>query len=98
MRGIHLREFAPRGDFGRSDVLPALATVAGYVNQAVVGADPDQVDIFRRRRDRINYSAVLSFRRVGVDKLAESRRHARTFTGQVRTDLVPTISTVARCE
>src|SRR5690242_3020601 len=45
VRGLDLRDFAPAGELGRSDVLPVLAVVASDPDFAIVGAGPDGVDV-----------------------------------------------------
>src|SRR5450759_5727970 len=90
VRGIHLRQLAPRSQTLRRNVLPVLAAVVRYVNQPVVGASPDQVCVFRRRSNRIDHAAMLALRRIGLDKRPQSFRLSLIFTSQVGADDLPT--------
>src|SRR5580700_10368420 len=71
MRRIHLRYFGPRRYFGRSYVLPVLAAVARYLNHAIVGSGPDQIRIFGRWRNRIDYAAMFALGRIVRNKRAQ---------------------------
>ena len=72
VRGVELRHLAPGRHGGRRDVLPGLAAVAREVDQAIVGAGPDDVDVEARGRDGIDDAAAggLLFGGVGVGRNA----------------------------
>ncbi len=95
MRGVELGDLAPGGEIGRSDVLPVFAGVCGDVDKAIVGADPDDVLLSRRGRDRVNDAAVFALRGiVGNKLLSEVRGNAGIFARQVGTDFMPAVSVV----
>ncbi len=79
----------------RRHVLPVLAAVVRDVNQAIVGAGPDQVGVFRGRSNRIDHAAMFAIRGIGLDKRPESRGNAGIFAREVGTDDLPTIAAIA---
>src|SRR6185312_16301178 len=68
VRRIELRDLAPWRDAGRCHVAPRLSAVACYVNQAVVGADPDDVRVAVRRSDTVDDTAMMAVRRIRTDE------------------------------
>ena len=70
--GVHDRDFGPRNERGRCHVRPVLPAVRGCVDQAVIGADPDAVDIDVRWGDRIDDAAAHGFRRGVISILADA--------------------------
>ena len=89
----HLR---PGHELFRRDVLPGLPAVRGPVDETVVGAGPDHLAVFRRRRQRVDHAALLrsGLRRAAV--LAHVRGHRPGPARQVRADLLPLPPAVAR--
>ena len=61
VRRLEDRDLRPRHQRGRRHVLPLFAAVGGYVNQSVVGARPDQIDVERGRRERVDHTALRDF-------------------------------------
>ena len=68
------------------------------MNQAIIRARPDHVDVFRRRRNSVDHATSLLRRHLGTTKHADARRHFRLLTRQVGTDDLPTRTTVGRLE
>ncbi len=85
----HLHEV---GDLRRRDVGPVQAAVGGRVDHAVVGADPDAVDVAIGRPDCVDDlradGAALAPRHAR-DVRANALRHVPLLTRQVRADLLP---------
>src|ERR1039458_1594355 len=71
------------------------AAIGGQPDQAIVRTRPDAVDVERRRRDRIDYSALLRLGRRVAAKDADGCGQFPDFASEVRTDLLPTLSAVA---
>src|SRR5260370_16786413 len=82
-------DFLEWGHVRRSDVGPRLATVGRQMNQAIVGASPDAIDVQRRGRDGIDYAALNSFRGFFRAKLANARGRVKRLPREIRTDLLP---------
>jgi len=96
VRRFDHHDFGPRSHGRWRDILPGLAVVVRQMNQAVVGADPDQRRAQRRRRNRINYAAPFLFRRVRGRSFIQVRRRPWIFTRHVLTDLGPALAAVRR--
>src|ERR1035441_4577137 len=71
------------------------AAIGGQPDQAIVRTRPDAVDVERRRRDRIDYSALLRLGRRVAAKDAHGSGYFPDLASEVRTDLLPTLSAVA---
>ena len=79
------------------NVAPSLSSIAGHLQVAVIGANPDDRLIFRRFADRIN-RGVHFCRRV-VDSDAAGLLLLLLLgvvRGQIRRDAIPRLSVVAR--
>ena len=73
-----------------------VAAVGSEPDQSVVGARPDAIDVERRRRQRINHAALLGLRRGLIAEDAHRGWHVKGLAREVRADLLPTLSAVAR--
>src|ERR1035441_6552094 len=71
------------------------AAIGGQPDQAIVRTRQDAVDGERRRRDRIDHSALLRLGRRVAAKDTHGCGYFPGFAGEVRTDLLPTLSAVA---
>ena len=98
MRGLDLRHLAPGRELRRRHVLPALAAVAGDLDQAVVGAGPERVRGLERRSEGVDRAALLGRRGILVGELAQARRDARALARQVGADGAPGGAAVAGLE
>ena len=81
-----------RGNVDRR--FPALAAVPRELNQSVVGTDPDEVLILRRRRDAVDDSPVFPLLRIGVGEYPQVLRRSRIGTRQILRDLVPALAPI----
>ncbi len=70
VRGVELGHLAPGSDGGRGDVFPGLAAVAREVDEAIVGARPEDVDVEARGGEGVDDAAArgLLFGSVGVGR------------------------------
>src|SRR6185437_15261850 len=68
VRRIELRDLAPRCDAGRRHVAPRLSAIARYLNQAVVGTDPDDVRVAVGRSDTVDDTAMMAVRWIRADE------------------------------
>ena len=64
--GLDLRDLAPGGHRRRGDVVPVLAVVAGDVDEAVVGADPNGIGVERRGADGVDDAEAVGHGLVNV--------------------------------
>ena len=87
--GVHDRHLGPRADARRRDILPGHAVVGRHMDQPVVGADPDPVDVLVRRRDGVDDAARRGLRRRIARILADARRHGPRLARQVGAQLLP---------
>ena len=96
--GLHQRDLAPGREHGRRHVAPGPAAVVRDVDQAVVGAGPDEVLPQERRRDRVNHPAVLA--RFGVERRErpQVRRHIVRRAREIGADRLPAPAAVHRPE
>src|SRR5690349_2642464 len=90
--GVDQRDLAPGGHASRSDVAPVFTAVSSYVNQAVIGARPNDVDVFIRRSHRVYNSATRLLRhfRCSIDPYAV--RHLGLFARKIGADDVPAVA------
>src|SRR6185295_20390500 len=58
MPGIEDGNLLPRSDLFGRNVAPGLATVGGAMNQTIVGTNPNQVHIERRRRHGVDHATL----------------------------------------
>ena len=65
------------------------AAIGRHVNQSIVGAGPDAVDVERRRRHRIDDAALGRLRRRFVAELADVGGNLERLPGEIRADLRP---------
>src|SRR5262249_35872521 len=65
--GFEDRDLLPRGQRRRSDIVPVRAAVGGEPDESVVGSGPDAVDVERRRRERVDDSALRRLHLAGED-------------------------------
>ena len=95
MTGLHDGNLAPGRNGWGSNIAPVFATISGDVDQSIVGAHPDQVDIQWRRRDGINDTpAGHRFHiRCGVHPYT-GRDFGVSFPRQIRTDDFPGVATI----
>ncbi len=96
VRRVHDGHFCPRRQLRRRHVLPRLAGVTRDLDQPVVGAGPDPVDVEIGRRQRIHDASAGRRRGWRSDVLADARRHGPGFPREVRADLRPARSPVHR--
>ena len=95
-RGHKLRHLAPGFEASGRDVLPRLAAIAGELDIAVVGANPDRIHVIKRRRNGIDRSAMrVGARRVGRH-VADAGGQARMLARKVRADRLPGMAAVYR--
>ena len=87
--GVDDRHLHERLQLRRRDVVPRRAAVGGHLHQPVVGADPDAVDVERRRRDGVDHAALGRLGAVGAAVLADRRRRLPGLARQVLADLRP---------
>src|ERR1700685_42622 len=92
MRGIDLRDLAPRREFLWSDVVPLVAAVARPPDQAIVCAGPECVDVFERRRERVNYTTLLF--RIFRNEIAYAGWNSGILAREIIADGLPGISAV----
>ena len=85
--GVHVEDLHPRPERRRSHIAPRHAAVRRRLDHAVVGADPDAIDVDVRRRDGVDDAALGDERRVGV--LADDGRELVRLAGRVVTDALP---------
>ena len=96
MRGVDDRDLRPRRQLRRRDVLPRDAAVRGGVNQPVVGAGPDAVDVGVARRDGVD-DAALGRRGRGASFVdADVGRHVPRLAREIGTDGRPPTHAAAR--
>ena len=95
MRRIDLRHLAPRRQFLWRDVGPVRAAVSRRVHEPIVGSDPDQIHVLRRRSDRVDDAAVRALRCVGSVN-AERTRDARIGARQIAADDRPAAPAIDR--
>ena len=89
-RGFDHANRAPFGHgFGR-DIFPVLAAVASDVDEAVIGAGPDQIFLHRRFDDRKNCVVNFDARIVFGDRPTRCRLFGFVIAREVRTDNRPT--------
>jgi hypothetical protein len=77
---------------GGVTLAPVQAAIGGRVNEAVIGTDPDPVDVEIRRPDRVDHlcrdrATLAPLHAVGVG--ANALRHLPRLARQVRADLRP---------
>ena len=92
---------ADRGPLGKafgSDVGPGFAIVAGELDEAVVGADPDQALLLRRFRDGENQIVKLDAGLVLGDGAAGILLLGFVVAGEVGADGLPGMAAVVRTE
>ena len=91
-------DLRPRRERRRRDVVPVRAFIARAPDEAVVGADPEQIRVERRWRDRVDHAAARALSEiVGGSHRVEVRRHVRRFAREVRADRAPVLAAVDRC-
>src|SRR5450759_493915 len=93
--GFEDRDLLPCRQTWRRDVVPVCSSVGGQPDQAIIRSCPDAVAIERRRRYRVDYPALLRLGRRLAAKDAYGCGHCPGLAGEVRTDLLPTLSAVA---
>src|SRR5664279_4656516 len=98
MRGCNYRNLAPWFQLGWRDVLPRLTPIARQLNQAIIGAGPDGVDLFERRRHGINRAPVVAVLRIACRKRSEIRGHFIRLAGKIGTDNAPAVAPVRGLE
>src|SRR6476659_5523820 len=98
MAGIYLREFTPGVYRRRRNVGPFESTITRYMNQSIIGARPDQIDVLRRRREGVNNTTARLRRHLRSTKHSDALRNFRLFTRKVRRDDGPIHSAIARLE
>ena len=94
--GVHHRDLGPWDELRRRHVRPVLAAVRGCVDQAVIGPDPDAVDVDVRRRDRVDDAAPGRLRRRVVLVYPDARWQVPGLAGKVGADLLPALAAVPR--
>ena len=73
--------------------VPRLAAVARHVDQPVVGAGPDAIDVERRRRDRVDHAALRRLApRACPCRLPTFGGTSHVFARQVGADLRPAVA------
>ena len=80
----------------RRDIGPRLAVVARDVKRPVVRARPDDTDLERRLGDRVQRAVNLFTGHITRDRLAAPALTARGLRRQIRRDLFPRYTLVAR--
>src|SRR5690349_8467283 len=98
MRGSQLRNFTPRCERRRGDVLPILSAVSSDVNQTVVRSNPDRVHALERRRDGVDHTPMFSFFRIERSEYSEVCGNLVSLACKVWTDDIPTTPTGRRLE
>src|ERR1700687_2559187 len=98
MGGLDHRDLAPGGKVGRRDVAPILPAVPGEVNQAILGAGPDQLRILERGCDGIDDPAVFAFLRVGGAENAQVGWYLVLLPRQIGADRLPASTSVGGLE
>ncbi len=91
--GFEDRDFLPRGESRRRDVVPVRSAVGGEPDESVVGAGPDAVDVERRRANGVDDTALRGLHFAGKD--ADAGWDVPSLAGEVGTDLLPGAATVA---
>ena len=94
MRGLHDRDFRPGHQLRRGDISPRFSAVGRDVDQSVVRAGPDAIDIERRRREGVDDAALRDADLRCVN--ANVRRHAPCLARQIGTDLRPALTAIGR--
>ena len=89
VRGLEQRDLGPRHELRRRHVLPALPAVARHVDEAVVGAGPDEPRVERRRGDGVDDAALRHGGGRGLPVLPHVRRHRPLLPRQVGADRPP---------
>ncbi len=98
--GFHLRDLAPGCHRGRGQVLPCAAVIGCFLNQSIIGSDPDGFCVKRRRTEGVDHTEAILHRlidirrRDGVEVFWNFRVHAR----QIGADLFPGLAAVARAK
>ena len=78
--------------------MPALTAVLRDVDEAVVGATPDDVDILVRRRNRVDDAAACLLGLLRRAKDADVVGYIRCLTRQFRADDLPFLTAIGRLE
>ena len=93
--GLDPGDLGPRGEGRGRDVGPVGAAVGAAPDEAVVGADPQQPAVQRRRGDGVDHAAPRP--RAGVRGHPgglQARRRSGVLAGEVRADRAPVVATV----
>ena len=94
VRSFELRDFAPGRK--RVDGLPSFPAIARELDEAVIGADPNSVDVAERRANAVDDAAMGLV--AGGGKRQETLRHAGILASEVRTDLLPMLAAISGLE
>ncbi len=95
MRGIDLRDAAPRADAGRRHVPPVGPAVAGQPHQTVVGAGPDLARVEIGRREAVDNATMLPIERIVGGEMRQRLRLAGIESREIRADATPRATAVA---
>src|SRR5207253_1631200 len=96
MAGFEDRNFLPGPQLLWRHLAPMRAPVGGAMNQTIVAAGPDQINIKRRRSDRVNHAALDRDCRWLRAKLSYRFRNFKGLARKVRADLIPVSPPVFR--
>src|SRR5215213_7446883 len=79
-------------------MLPCFSSVAGKMNEPVVGPDPDCVHAEERRANGVDHAAMVSFLGIHWGKNAERRRNLIRRTREIGADYIPSVAACSRAE
>ena len=78
--------------------MPRLAVIARYLDQAVIGANPNLAGAQRRRSNGVDHAATFLFWTIGGCTRVKVRRGAGVLTGEVRAENLPGLAAIHGAE